>query len=52
MTHALLVGSVAIDWIQEAACLDAAGDPLTTDPRGVARPQGAMCDVGAFEVQP
>ena len=49
MTHALLPGSVAIDWIPEAMCLDAAGDPLTTDQRGVDRPQGAMCDVGAFE---
>jgi hypothetical protein len=52
MTHALLPGSVAIDWIPEAMCVDAGGDPLTTDQRGVARPQGAMCDVGAFERQP
>jgi hypothetical protein len=52
MTHALLPGSVAIDWIPEAMCLDAVGDPLTTDQRGEPRPGGAMCDVGAFEVQP
>jgi hypothetical protein len=50
-THALLPGSVAIDRIPEAMCVDAAGDPLTTDQRGVARPQGAMCDVGAFELE-
>ena len=41
-THALLTGSPAID----------AGNPATcaaTDQRGVARPQGAACDMGAFE---
>jgi len=57
MTHALLPGSVAIDWIPEAMCLDAAGDPLTTDQRGEERPVAIVgtepkCDVGAFEVQP
>ncbi|MCB0241692.1 MAG: hypothetical protein KDH08_24380, partial [Anaerolineae bacterium] len=40
-TRALLAGSPAID----------AGDTtLTTDQRGVARPQGAADDIGAFEV--
>jgi CSLREA domain-containing protein len=41
-TRALLAGSSAID----------AGDPVgcpATDARGVARPQGASCDIGAFE---
>jgi CSLREA domain-containing protein len=42
LTHALLPGSPAIDagsaWICPA-----------TDQRGVVRPQGAACDVGAFE---
>jgi predicted outer membrane repeat protein len=54
MTHALLPGSVAIDVIPEAECLDANGEPLTTDQRGEPRPEvgGTMCDVGAFEVQP
>jgi len=42
-THALLPGSPAID----AA---GAGCPAT-DQRGVTRPQGPQCDVGAFEVQ-
>jgi hypothetical protein len=50
MTHALLPGSVAIDRIAEEMCLDANGEPLTTDQRG--EPRDSMCDVGAFEVQP
>jgi len=52
MTHALEPGSVAIDQIPEADCLDADGEPLTTDQRGEPRPGGSMCDVGSFEVQP
>jgi hypothetical protein len=51
-THALGQGSVAINVIPAADCLDAEGEPLTTDQRGEARPGGTMCDVGAFEVQP
>jgi hypothetical protein len=51
-THALLPGSVAIDVIPVAACVDPVGDPLTADQRGEPRPGGLMCDVGAFEVQP
>ena len=51
-THALLAGSDAID----------AGNPATpgsggtacedTDQRGVNRPQGAACDIGAYEFEP
>src|SRR5262249_52788808 len=44
-TAALLSGSPAID----------AGDPATcpaTDQRGVVRPQGPACDIGAFELVP
>ena len=54
MTHALGAGSVAIDQILEADCVDADGAPLTTDQRGQPRPEtgGTKCDVGAFEVQP
>lgn len=44
-THALLPGSDAIDQISEAAC------EIDEDQRGVARPQGPSCDVGAFEVE-
>jgi hypothetical protein len=51
-TQALLPGSVAIDHIPPSMCLDQDGLPLATDQRGVARPQGIACDVGAFEVQP
>ncbi len=50
MTHALLPSSLAIDVIPEADCVDADGEPLTTDQRGESR--DSMCDVGAFEVQP
>jgi len=52
MTHALLPGSEAIDWIPEAMCIDAEGQPLTTDQRGQLRPAGPGCDVGSFEAQP
>jgi hypothetical protein len=43
LTHALVPCSPAID----AAPVDA--DCPATDQRGNARPQGAMCDIGAFE---
>jgi hypothetical protein len=43
-------GSVAIDKIPAVDCVDADGEPLTTDQRG--EPRDSMCDVGAFEVQP
>ena len=49
-THALGQGSVAIDQIPAEDCVDADGEPLTTDQRGL--PRDSMCDVGAFEVQP
>jgi hypothetical protein len=41
LTHALLQGSNAID--------AAIGDCPPTDQRGVARPQGDACDIGAYE---
>jgi hypothetical protein len=41
-THALLDGSPAVDASQTPPC-------PSTDQRGAARPQGARCDVGAFE---
>ena len=52
MTRALGEGSVAIDQIPKADCLNADGAPLKTDQRGEPRPAGDGCDVGAFEVQP
>ena len=45
-TYALLAGSPAID---AGSCTDAQGRPVTEDQRGVTRPQGATCDMGAYE---
>jgi hypothetical protein len=45
-TMALLNGSPAIDAILKSAC------PLPVDQRGVSRPQGPRCDIGAYERQP
>jgi CSLREA domain-containing protein len=42
-THALVPGSPAIDAGDDAAC-------LATDQRGVTRPQGTACDIGAYEL--
>jgi hypothetical protein len=43
-TMALLAGSPAIDAIPVASCA------VATDQRGVSRPQGSGCDIGAFEL--
>jgi CSLREA domain-containing protein len=43
-THALLAGSPAIDAGSSANC-------SAIDQRGVTRPQGPGCDIGAFEVE-
>jgi hypothetical protein len=58
-THALLPGSPAIDAGNPVGCTDS-GDPsadppippalLTTDQRSAPRPQGTVCDIGAYEV--
>jgi predicted outer membrane repeat protein len=48
-TIALLPGSAAIDAGDDAVCVAAPVNNL--DQRGIARPQGAACDVGAFEVE-
>lgn len=47
-THALLPDSPAID---TGNCIDIFGDPVTTDQRGVARPQGYNCDIGSYELE-
>jgi hypothetical protein len=44
-THALGEGSVAINLIPEAMC------EVHEDQRGVERPQGPACDVGAVEME-
>jgi hypothetical protein len=43
-THALLPGSAALEAGNDATCLSA-------DQRGVIRPQGLHCDIGAFEAE-
>lgn len=43
-THALLPGSPAIDAVASGC------PPPSADQRGVSRPQGTACDIGAFEV--
>jgi hypothetical protein len=48
-THALRVGSPAINAGNPSGCLDAQGNPLSTDQRGFPRPSGPACDIGAFE---
>ncbi len=48
-TIGLLSTSPAINAIPSNACTDASGNPVDTDQRGVPRPQGSGCDIGAFE---
>jgi len=48
-THALLIGSNAVD-TGVGGCLDHNNNPLTSDQRGVARPQNGTCDIGAYEL--
>ena len=40
--------SVAFDTVED--CVDSEGQELVTDQRGVVRPQGPRCDVGAVEI--
>lgn len=49
-TLALLSTSAAVDLIPVSACTDTNGNTETTDQRGVARPVGPACDIGAFEL--
>ena len=49
LTHALGVGSAALDAADNAVC---AADPVGgVDQRGAPRPQGTHCDIGAYEAQ-
>lgn len=43
MTHALLSNSLAVESGDPATC-------MATDQTGLARPQGATCDIGAYEL--
>jgi uncharacterized repeat protein (TIGR01451 family)/CSLREA domain-containing protein len=47
LTHALLPGSPAIDAVIHNAC-----PPPATDQRGITRPRGVACDIGAYEAPP
>lgn len=46
-THLPLAGSPLIDAAPD--CQDTSDTAITTDQRGVARPQGSACDIGAVE---
>jgi hypothetical protein len=48
-THALLAGSPAVDHIPLG--VNGCGEPGDMDQRGVARPQGPNCDIGAYDLQ-
>ncbi len=50
-TRALLAGSPAIDQIPTALCRDPSGAAPVPDQRGVLRPVGPLCDIGAYEGQ-
>ena len=49
--HPLDPTSPAIDAIPVEECLDSEDMPLLTDQRGVERPQGSACDIGAVELE-
>ena len=49
MTHALLLGSVALDAGNPAGCFDRFGAPLSQDQRGMQRVANGRCDIGAYE---
>ena len=51
LTHALLLGSPAIDAGSNALALDQNGSPLTTDQRGDVRVQSVAVDIGAVEAR-
>ena len=52
LTHALLAGSPAINAGNPATPGGASPACPATDQRGISRPQGAQCDIGAFELVP
>lgn len=48
-TIALLATSPAVDAIPLGFCTAIDGTPIATDQRGLPRPQGSACDIGAIE---
>lgn len=51
-TRALAVGSPAVNHGNPHGCTDASATLLMVDQRGMTRPEGLACDVGAYELQP
>lgn len=51
-THALPAGGAAVDAANPAAPGSGPGTCPATDQRAAARPQGAVCDIGAYEATP
>ncbi len=51
LTHALVSSSPALNAGNPAAPGSSISACLPTDQRGVTRPQGSFCDMGAFELQ-
>lgn len=51
-THALAPGSPAIDAVPLAFCTTTLNLAVSTDQRGVHRPQFSNCDIGAYELAP
>jgi hypothetical protein len=51
-TQAPFSGSPVIDAGQTPNCTDANGAPILIDQRGIKRPLGASCDIGAVEHLP
>ena len=48
-THAIAPPSPAVDAGNPSGCTDDLGASVTTDQRGITRPYGPSCDIGAFE---
>ena len=44
-----MAASPVVDAVPVGDCIDAGGGPLASDQRGVLRPQGPACDIGAVE---